>query len=528
VTRRLTACAVLFALRVFAQPACTIRGTVTDEADNRAIVRARVIAESESHASYLRLTDDRGRFCFERINPARYQVVVQKSGYLEELHGVSLTVEEGSEVKPVQIRMTAFASIAGVVVDADGGLQPNADINLWRRVRDKKGWQPESVESASADRQGAFGFSRLAPGQYYLSVRRSDSNWRRTNFHFADSKGLEPREMQVEAFYSASFTFAGATAVMAKAGEQVEGLILTIRQTPPRRIAGRIGNVPKSGYLTFTEAAESPWSSMGTISYGADGSFTRDGIPPGRYTLTLRDGSRRVSRKDVDVTNGDAVGIVLDPLETFDIPIVFRTEGKAPPFHPLAPGWGTLVDEALEEGIPGRIEDDGSYRFVDVPRGVYRLVLKLNGQILYVKKLAAGGKEFPHAALDLREGSPGSIEITLSPNFAEVQGRAVMSRGDDSDSDDPITVVLADGLSLIQQAGTDQKGRFKLTDVAPGSYRMFAIVGFDEDQWGSPELAKALTGKSVEVEVKESEKKDVTLPVISSDEWEAAVKKSGG
>jgi hypothetical protein len=524
VTRRLTACAVLFALRVFAQPACTIRGTVTDEADNRAIVRARVIAESESHTSYLRLTDDRGCFCFERVNPARYQLTVQKSSYLEAQHGVALTVDDGAEMKPVTIRMTAFASIAGVVVDADGGLQPNADINLWRRTRDKKGWQPDSVESTSADRQGAFHFSRLTPGQYYLSVRRSDAGWRRTIFEFADSKGQAPRETQIETFYSASFSFGGATAVMAKAGEQVEGLVLTIRQAPLRRITGQISNVPKTGFLTFTEAAGSPWSSFGAISYAADGSFSREGVAAGRYTLTLRDGSRRVSRKDVDVTNGDAAGIMLDPLEAFDIPILFRTEGNAPPFHPLLPGWGFLVDDAREEEIAGRVEDDGSYRFVGVPGSVYRLVLKLNG--LYVKKVASGGKDLSQKALDLREGSPGGLEVTLSPNVAEVQGRA--GDGLDADSDNPVTVVLADGLSIVLQAGTDQRGRFKLTDVAPGRYRMFAIVGFDEDQWGSAELEKALTGKSVEVEVKENEKKDVTVPVISPDEWEAAVKKSGG
>ena len=52
--------------------------------------------------------------------------------------------------------------------------------------------------------------------------------------------------------------------------------------------------------------------------------------------------------------------------------------------------------------------------------------------------------------------------------------------------------------------------------------------GFDDDEWGSPELAKALEAKSVELELKESDKKQVSVTVISADEWAAAVKKTGG
>jgi hypothetical protein len=38
---------------------------------------------------------------------------------------------------------------------------------------------------------------------------------------------------------------------------------------------------------------------------------------------------------------------------------------------------------------------------------------------------------------------------------------------------------------------------------------------------------QTLTGKSVELELKESEKKQVSVPIISADEWNAALKKLG-
>jgi len=124
--------------------------------------------------------------------------------------------------------------------------------------------------------------------------------------------------------------------------------------------------------------------------------------------------------------------------------------------------------------------------------------------------------------LDLRSGAPTALEVTLSPNLAEVQGHV------EGDAAEDTTVILVDGTRIAAQAETDQKGRFQMETVAPGKYRLFAIGGFDEDGWGSPDLVKALAAKSVELELKENEKKQVKVPMISEEEWAAALKKSGG
>jgi hypothetical protein len=63
--------------------------------------------------------------------------------------------------------------------------------------------------------------------------------------------------------------------------------------------------------------------------------------------------------------------------------------------------------------------------------------------------------------------------------------------------------------------------------MAPGKYRFFAIEGYDEDLWGSVELAKALWERSVEVELREGERKEIPVPPISYEEWTAALRKVG-
>ncbi len=89
-------------------------------------------------------------------------------------------------------------------------------------------------------------------------------------------------------------------------------------------------------------------------------------------------------------------------------------------------------------------------------------------------------------------------------------------------------MILVDGAHVVEEASTDQKGRFLIPSVAPGKYRVFAIAGFGDDDWDSPELAKTLAAKSVELDLKENEKKQVSVPAISAGEWAAALKKLGG
>ena len=177
-------------------------------------------------------------------------------------------------------------------------------------------------------------------------------------------------------------------------------------------------------------------------------------------------------------------------------------------------------DEAVGLASPG----DGTYRFSSVERGIYRFHVRLVDQKLYLKSITYGGETQTGGKIDLHSERPGGLEITLSSNVAEVQGKVTLPEEETGD----LTVILVDGAHVVQEARTDQKGRFRIPSVAPGNYRLFAIEDFDDDDWGSPELAKTLEAKSVQLELKENEKKQVSVPAISAGEWAAALKKLGG
>jgi hypothetical protein len=531
--RGVAATIAILCLRGLAQEPlpCTIGGTVVDAASNKPVARARVIAQSGAY-SFLRLTDDTGGFCFEKLAPNDYHVSVQKAGYEEALHPVTLAVEEGSVVKPVTMRIVRYATLSGTVLDAIGEPLPGAEVTVWERAPGKYGGGPDEVDGTTADRNGAFRISELTPGTYYLSVKPSDREERRFVFPFADSHGQFPREKEVETFYSASFTFADANAVEVKAGQQVGNLVLTLKKAPLRRVTGRIANPPRSGFLYFDGETETGSEGGGAIPIGKDGSFAKAGLLPAKYIFRLNDGQRPIAQAEVDLTGGDALGITLEPIETVDVPVTFRTEGKGPAFRPRTAGEGTtvLMRDGSGEGLAMQTADDGTYRFAGVPRGIYRLSMGLAGQRLYLKGVTYGGETQTGNKVDLRTAREGGLEVTFSSNVAELQGRVKAAEDESAD----LTVILVDeakdggSVRIAGHAGTDQKGRFRMAGVAPGKYRLFAIEGFDDDRWGSPELAKVLEAKSVELELKESDKKQVSVTVISAGEWAAAVKKIGG
>lgn len=525
VMRAAAAWMAILCLRGMAQePACAIRGTVVDEATKQPVVRARVIAEVPGSYSFVRLTDETGRFCFAVLSPAAYHVSAQKAGYAESRRDITLTAEEPAVAKPLELPLTQYASLAGVVVDEAGEPLPGVNVEVWERVHDRNGGSPSSDDSAISDGRGAFRFSELAPGTYYLSVKPEDE-WQETRYvsPFMESKGETPHEKEVETFYSGSFTFAGATPVELKAGQQVDNLVLTPKKTALRRLSGRIANPPpESAVLWLEHETETGSGSSGVVAIGADGSFARAGLAPARYTLRLSEGQRLFARKLVDLTGGDAAGITLEPVETVDVPVTFRTEGKGPAFRPPVGICGFLEEDGSDDAVMGLGGEDGACRFKSVVRGVYRVNISLGERPLYVKRMVYGGEAQADRTLDLRHAATGVLEVTLSPNVAEVQGRA---EGEDVDG---VTVLLVDGVRIAAQAETDQKGRFRMEKLAPGKYRLFAISEFDEDEWGSPDLAKALAGKSLELELKESEKKQVKVKVIPEEEWDAAVQKHGG
>jgi hypothetical protein len=84
----------------------------------------------------------------------------------------------------------------------------------------------------------------------------------------------------------------------------------------------------------------------------------------------------------------------------------------------------------------------------------------------------------------------------------------------------------ADGSGMHYGTAT-QNGTFSLTQVPPGRYRAYAFEEVNGGQLQIPEVLKQLESRGTEIELKENDKKQIQVPLISADELQQVFAKLG-
>ncbi|MBV8808208.1 MAG: carboxypeptidase regulatory-like domain-containing protein, partial [Acidobacteriaceae bacterium] len=459
-----------------AQTPCAISGTVIDQLSGRPVVHAKVFAQSgdtddqdEPLPAVRRLSDASGHFCFERLTTGSYTIIASKAGYLEAKYGAShpssaalrVEVESGQPVPPLVLKMEPQTVIGGVVTDSDGDPVSFAEVRLWKRSR--LGDRPSTVNAREADDRGNFRLSKLAPGTYYISATvqrwpRSGEMISRTSANSLDNNGQPFPEREIETFYRASLTIREATPVTVKAGQEISGVTIPIQKAPSRRIMGRV--------LWDVQASENPMIWLvrpneglnGTIRLEKDGSFHAEGLAPGVYTLMAQGPNQRLSaHKEVDVTAGDADGILLEPVETFELKVSLHVEGSKAELHM---DFLTLMPHDSPNGQSGAENDDGTWQFGSLQPDVYHLFFWPKSDEYYVKRVVLDGTVQEGTTLDLRGHRPQSAEVVLAPSTSSVTGQ-VSNRKD---------AVPASTLVLMKETVDDDAMTWRIEAAAAGGH----------------------------------------------------------
>ena len=66
-----------------------------------------------------------------------------------------------------------------------------------------------------------------------------------------------------------------------------------------------------------------------------------------------------------------------------------------------------------------------------------------------------------------------------------------------------------------------------MTGVPPGHYRAYALEEMNYNEVQNPEVLKQLEQKGTDVEVKENDKKQIQLPLISADDFQQLLARAG-
>lgn len=304
--------------------------------DDGAPVRAAIVTLSGGELTAPRavVTDDEGRFAFERLPAGRFTLSAKKAAYVTmaygatrpERAGTAIAVASGQRVD-VTLMLPRGGVITGRVVDAATGAPlPDVGVLATRTDVSQPAAGPPFVALPATDDRGVFRLFGLAPGEYVIAAvpqqlvtgdidTRAEAD---IDAIFAAlqqrprSPGTAPKPAAAPVaptprtagyapvYYPGTATRADASRVRVAAGEAREGIDIAMSLVRTATIEGVVsvlqGSLPPlSMVITPDEPSRGPTligvSSPVLVPPGPDGRFRYTSVPPGRYTITARSGA---------------------------------------------------------------------------------------------------------------------------------------------------------------------------------------------------------------------------------------------
>jgi protocatechuate 3,4-dioxygenase beta subunit len=278
-------------------------GRVTLEGANTPVSGARVllIPTTRPTASMgpppQAMTDQDGRFRFDRVAPGTYRLDVQKTGLvpLDSRRAPEVTFAAGQSIDNINQQMQKGGVIAGRLLDATGEPIPDARMMVFRRPPANPRMpatlriMPVPNPGTQTNDIGEFRLSGLATGEYFVAAMP------RPSMVFG-GPGSDPaasrspvRSALPTTYYPGTIEQAAAMPIMVTAGAEVGNISFTVQPVPAFRVSGIVVDEegkPLAGAIVTLIADLRTGAFSGPAGNGRtrdDGRFEIDGVVAGAY-----------------------------------------------------------------------------------------------------------------------------------------------------------------------------------------------------------------------------------------------------
>jgi hypothetical protein len=226
----------------------------------------------------------------------------------------------------------------------------------------------------------------------------------------------------------------------------------------------------------------------------------------------------------------DSTGLVARAVSRFELKGRVRVEGKS--FTDVIPVQisceGSEADEYTSFQRRAEPKADGTFVIKDLTPDRYSIrianLATAEADGYYLKSVRVNGADVPGGEIDLSAGPAADVELVLSSAVGGAEGTVRWS--EESASARPIpepagelTVVIvpekvASGDNRPQTVFLDQDGHFRVSELEPGTYRLFAVTRYDQGLWQNGEFLRQIANRGTVVEVAEKGNARVELPVL--------------
>jgi hypothetical protein len=497
----------------------------------RAVVRA---SSPEVREGRSVSTDAEGRWEIKDLPAGRFQISVQKGGYVPLSYGQRRPFEqgrpvdlaEGQRVDKLEIALPKGSVVAGRIADEFGEPIAGARVSAMRHRFMTGQRRLMTVSSPGAtdttDDLGQYRLHGLSPGDYYVSASIGGLTLEQS----ADRTGYAPT------YYPGTPALNDAQRVTLAIAQEVPEINFALAPTRVAKISGTAmtssGKPMANGMIMLTSPSGlgmggSPL--VGAAMTKPDGSFVISNVAPGEYRLEMMAASAIESMANTGTTMGSSVTesasmpitvagqdisevvLAASPTATATGRVVF--EGTPPSETAIAGVMIAALPEsltALPFGGTARVRGDGGF---DLKGLVGRRFLRLNPPAgWYLKSVSINDADVTDTAVEFKSGeSVSGLEFLLTQQASTLSGTVQDAKG--QPVTDYVVVAFASDTRrwgpqtrFVRTARPDQSGGFKLTGLPPEDYLVVALEYLEPGEEGDPELLERLRPGAKSVTIK--------------------------
>jgi protocatechuate 3,4-dioxygenase beta subunit len=304
-----TTCSLLVTLSLAQAPAAAepgrIVGRVTVAGTGAPVAGARVmlIAAAPPHAPLDRppaaITDQDGRYTFNRVASGTYYLHIDKAGFApllepETPRSASLQLAPGQRLDGVDRQLQRGAVITGRVVDSHGEPVPGVGVTAMQRIAlpgipvlqgRPAPLFPAPGQMHTTNDIGEFRVADLAAGEYVVAAMQG-----RPMMFGAPQPARDAHTTFVLTFYPGTANSLAAQSIRVGAGADVSNIVFAMQAAPAFRVSGTVvdeeGQPVAGAMVRLMEDANTDVMFMGaadTATTRDNGRFTIEEVTPGTY-----------------------------------------------------------------------------------------------------------------------------------------------------------------------------------------------------------------------------------------------------
>jgi hypothetical protein len=527
------ACVLLGAPALAQQPAPAptgaIAGTLTSADLGRPIRKAQVrIQSSDPRVTRTTTSDAEGRFVFEGLPPADYQLTAAKAGYVEMafgarlpgagVPGTPLTLGPGQTLDRIALRLPRGGVISGVVTDEYG--DPAIGVPVRAMRFSYRNGQRVAVPAGNAvtDDIGGYRIASLLPGEYVVAAvpretvaatsAAAESLRVRQEEIMAKGSAVErqrleqsrrdaaasPREAAgyVPAFFGGTATPSAASPVRLGLSQHAGAVDIQLIALKTGTLSGTVTGPDGAPTMASVQLLDPLMPIAGLAVWfrhpGADGRFTFGGIVPGTYVLRAQRVQKVGSAGDGEFTATTTVhvpeGAEVDASVTLTRGIavsgtVQRGDLTVDDLQKMQVTLYPILGPSDWEAPAPRATPDADGRFAISPVGPGPHRVRVDGlpRGWAVESAIFAGIDAADVDLEIGREEIGDGRVTLASTTSELSGAVTDAKGEPARGrtvvlfpDDPQLWVPLSRRIHVVQTGAD--GRYAFRSLPAGDYRV--------------------------------------------------------